>query len=140
MPDSPSHATQCLDRWIEDGLTHTLEEYGVGCIAFSPLAQGQLTNRYLEGIPSDSRAGKEHGFLKTEQVQENIEKVRKLAVIADARGQSLAQMALSWVISHPIVTSALIGASSVRQLKENLECLKTLEFSVEEINAINEIV
>ncbi|GAA5494031.1 L-glyceraldehyde 3-phosphate reductase [Rubritalea halochordaticola] len=129
-----------LDRWIEDGLTHTLEEYGVGCIAFSPLAQGQLTNRYLEGIPSESRAGKEHGFLKIEQVQENIEKVRKLAVIADARGQSLAQMALSWVISHPIVTSALIGASSVRQLKENLECLKTLEFSVEEINAINEIV
>lgn len=129
-----------LDRWIEDGLTHTLEENGVGCIAFSPLAQGQLTNRYLEGIPADSRAGKEHGYLKTEQVKENIDKVRKLAAIADARGQSLAQMALAWTIGHPIVTSALIGASSVRQLAENLACLKNMEFSVEELKAINDIV
>lgn len=129
-----------LDRWIEAGLTHTLEENGVGCIAFSPLAQGQLTNRYLQGIPADSRAGKEHGFLKTDQVKENIDKVRKLAAIADSRGQSLAQMALAWTISHPIVTSALIGASSVQQLAENLGCLDNLNFSVEELKAINDIV
>lgn len=129
-----------LDRWIEDGLTDVLDEHGVGCITFSPLAQGQLTNRYLEGIPANSRAGKEHGFLTVNQVNENIGKVRQLANIADARGQSLAQMALAWTISNPTVTSTLIGASSVKQLQENLKCLNNCEFSHEELALINGIV
>ncbi len=129
-----------LDRWIEDGLTDVLDEHGVGCITFSPLAQGQLTNRYLEGIPADSRAGREDGFLTEDQVHENIGKVRQLAVIADARGQSLAQMALAWTLSNPTVTSTLIGASSVNQLQENLQCLENCEFSAEEITLINGIV
>jgi len=129
-----------LDRWIEDGLTDVLDEHGVGCITFSPLAQGQLTNRYLEGIPTDSRAGKERGFLQESQVKENIEKVRSLLPIAEARGQSIAQMALAWTLANPTVTSTLIGASSVAQLKENLSCLENLNFSSEEKSAINSIV
>ena len=129
-----------LDRGIEDGLTDALDEHGVGCITFSPLAQGQLTNRYLKGIPTDSRAEKEHGFLSVEQVNANISKVRQLAAIAESRGQSLAQMALAWTLSNPTVTSTLIGVSSVKQLQENIECLKNCEFSVEELAAINGIV
>ncbi len=129
-----------LDRWIEDGLTDVLDEHGVGCITFSPLSQGQLTDRYLNGIPANSRAGKEHGFLTVNQVSENIGKVRQLASIADARGQSLAQMALAWTLSNPIVTSTLIGASSVKQLQENIECLNNCEFSQEERTLINGIV
>ncbi|PQJ29979.1 aldo/keto reductase [Rubritalea profundi] len=129
-----------LDRGIEDGLTDVLDEHGVGCITFSPLAQGQLTNRYLEGIPANSRAGKKNGFLTVNQVNENIGKVRQLANIADARGQSLAQMALAWTISNPTVTSTLIGASSVKQLQENLKCLNNCEFSHEELALINGIV
>ncbi|MFT5882716.1 MAG: L-glyceraldehyde 3-phosphate reductase [Crocinitomicaceae bacterium] len=128
-----------LDRWIEDGLTDVLDEHGVGCISFSPLAQGQLTNRYLKGIPTDSRAGKEHGFLTKKQVDGNINKIRKLSTIAEARGQSLAQMALAWTLANPTVTSTLIGASSVQQLQENLQCLTNSEFSAEELTAINEI-
>ncbi|MEO1855895.1 MAG: aldo/keto reductase [Rubritalea sp.] len=129
-----------LDRWIEDGLTDVLDEYGVGCITFSPLAQGQLTNRYLNGIPKSSRAGKEHGFLTENQVNVNIDKVRKLASLAQTRGQSLAQMALAWTLANPTVTSTLVGASSVKQLQENLECLKNCEFSAEELAMINGIV
>jgi len=129
-----------LDRWIEDGLTDVLDEHGVGCITFSPLAQGQLTDRYLNGIPDNSRAGKDHGFLTVNQVNENIGKVRQLASIADARGQSLAQMALAWTLSNPTVTSTLIGASSVKQLQENLKCLNNSEFSHEELALINGIV
>ena len=129
-----------LDRWIEGGLTDTLDEHGVGCITFSPLAQGQLTNRYLKGIPTNSRAAKEHGFLSVDQVNANISKVRQLASIAQSRGQSLAQMALAWTLSNPTVTSTLIGASSVKQLQENIECLKNCEFSAEELAAINSIV
>jgi len=129
-----------LDRWIEDGLTDVLDEHGVGCITFSPLAQGQLTDRYLKGIPTDSRAGKEHGFLTKDQVDENINKVRKLSTIAEDRGQSLAQMALAWTLANPTVTSTLIGASSLKQLQENLQCLNNSEFSADELVTINSIV
>jgi len=128
-----------LDRWIENGLTDVLDETGVGCITFSPLAQGQLTDRYLKGIPNDSRAGKEHGYLQTRQVEENIDKVRKLHTIAEERGQSLAAMALAWTLHNPTVTSTLIGASSVCQLKANLKALDNTNFSNEEIERINSI-
>lgn len=129
-----------LDRWIEDGLTDELDKHGIGCITFSPLAQGQLTSRYLEGIPADSRAGKEHGFLQKDQVAANIQKIRSLEQIAVARGQTLAQMALAWTLANPSVTSTLIGASSVKQLRENLACLDKLSFSPEELAAINTIL
>ena len=128
-----------LDRWIEDGLTDVLDEQGVGCITFSPLAQGMLTDRYLEGIPSDSRAGKEHGYLQTLQVEQQIEKVRQLKVIADQRGESLAAMALAWTLHNPTVTSTLIGASRVAQLEQNLQALKSAPFSAEEIAQIDRI-
>ncbi len=128
-----------LDRWIEDGLTDVLDEHGVGCITFSPLAQGQLTDRYLDGIPKDSRAGKKDGFLQESQVQENLKKVRAYADIAKDRGQSLAEMALAWTLANPTVTSTLIGASSVNQLKQNLGCLNNTIFSDDEIAKINAI-
>jgi L-glyceraldehyde 3-phosphate reductase len=128
-----------LDRWIEDGLTDVLQEENVGCIAFSPLAQGQLTDRYLAGIPQGSRAQKSHGFLRKDQVEENIDKVKMLRAIATSRKQSLAAMALAWTLHHPAITSTLIGASSVEQLKENLTCLANRSFSDEEISAIDQI-
>jgi len=126
-----------FDRWIEDGLTDVLLDKGVGCIPFSPLAQGLLTGRYLDGIPTDSRAAKEHGFLQQDAVTRQIEAVKKLDAIAQQRGQSLAHMALAWILRHPAVTSALIGASSVRQLEENVRCLDNLEFSDTELSAID---
>jgi L-glyceraldehyde 3-phosphate reductase len=130
-----------FERWIEQGLTDVLEREGIGCIAFSPLAQGLLTNRYLKGIPADSRAAKPHGFLRPEQVtDERIEKVRRLNAIAEARGQSLAQMALAWVLRRPVVTSALIGASSVGQLDQNLDALAAPALSAEELAKIEAIL
>ena len=129
-----------FDRWIEDGLTDVLLQKGVGCIPFSPLAQGLLTGRYLGGIPDDSRAGKDHGFLQRDAVSEKISQVQKLAEIAEQRGQTLAHMALAWVLRHPAVTSALIGASSVAQLEENVRCLEHLEFSDSELTAIEGIL
>ena len=129
-----------FDRWIEDGLTDVLLDKGVGCIPFSPLAQGLLTGRYLEGIPADSRASKEHGFLQQDAVAEKIAQVQSLHVIAEQRGQTLAHMALAWILRHPAVTSALIGASSVKQLEENVRCLDNLTFSKQELNAIDDIV
>ncbi|MFD2158120.1 aldo/keto reductase [Rubritalea tangerina] len=129
-----------LDRWIENGLTEALDTHGVGCITFSPLAQGQLTNRYLEGIPENSRAGKEHGYLQQAEVEKNIAIVRQLAPIAEQRGQTLAQMALAWTLANPTVTSTLIGASSVRQLQENLACLENLSFSDQELQTIRSIL
>lgn len=129
-----------FDRWIEDGLTDVLSQKGVGCIPFSPLAQGLLTGRYLGGIPDDSRAGKDHGFLQRDAVSEKISQVQKLAEIAEQRGQTLAHMALAWVLRHPAVTSALIGASSVAQLEENVRCLEHLEFSDSELTAIEDIL
>lgn len=98
-----------FDRWIENGLTDVLLEKGVGCIPFSPLAQGLLTERYLKGIPDGSRAIKEHGFLQESTVSDKISQIRKLSTLASKRGQTLANMALAWVLHHPSVTSALIG-------------------------------
>jgi len=128
-----------LNRWIEDGLTSVLDEEGIGCIVFSPLAQGQLTSRYLKDIPADSRAARD-GFLKTDQVRNNLPKIQALSAIAEKRGQSLAQMAIAWVLRLPTVTSALLGASSVAQLEENLRALDRLEFSAEELEAIESIL
>ncbi len=122
-----------FERWIEQGLTGVLEREGIGCIAFSPLAQGLLTDRYLSGIPADSRAGKPHGFLRPQHVtDERLAVVRQLNEIARARGQSLAQMALRWVLRRPVVTSALIGASSVAQLDQNLDALAAPPLRAEE--------
>lgn len=129
-----------FDRWIENGLTDVLLDKGVGCIPFSPLAQGLLTGRYLDGIPANSRAEKDHGFLQKEAVEEKISQVRALQAIADQRGQSLAHMALAWVLRHPAVTTALIGASSVKQLEENVRCLDLLDFTAEELQAIDQAV
>jgi L-glyceraldehyde 3-phosphate reductase len=130
-----------LDRWIEEGLTEVLEREGIGCIAFSPLAQGLLTDRYLSGIPEGSRASKPHGFLRPEHVTAStVERVRKLNEVARARGQTLAQMALGWVLRRPVVTSALIGASSVRQLDQNLLALSAPDLSPEELERIETIL
>lgn len=127
-------------RWIEEGLTEVLEREGIGCIAFSPLAQGMLTDRYLQGIPENSRAGKPHSFLRPEHITgESLAKVRRLNELAQRRGQSLAQMALAWVLRLPQMTSALIGASSVAQLENNLAALNNLKFSAEELREIDEI-
>jgi L-glyceraldehyde 3-phosphate reductase len=126
-----------LNRWIEDGLLDVLGELGVGCIVFSPLAQGMLTDKYLDGIPSGSRAT-QHGSLSTELLNdESLERIRALNEIAIRRGQSLAQLALAWALRDPRVTSALIGASSVEQLEANLAALEQLELSPEELAEID---
>ena len=130
-----------FDRWVEDGLLDVLLEEGIGCIVFSPLAQGQLTDRYLSGIPSGARASKtERVWLTPDDVKENLPKVQKLNEIAIARGQSLAQMAIAWVLRKPAVTSALIGASSVKQLEDNIASLNNLKFSDEELDKIENIL
>jgi L-glyceraldehyde 3-phosphate reductase len=130
-----------FDRWIEDGLLDVLVEEGIGCIVFSPLAQGQLTDRYLNGIPSGARATKtERVWLTPDDVKSNLPKVQKLNEIAQARGQSLAQMAIAWTLRKPAVTSSLIGASSVQQLENSLAALNNLSFSEEELNKIEEIL
>jgi L-glyceraldehyde 3-phosphate reductase len=130
-----------FNRWIEDGLLTVLEDEGIGCIVFSPLAQGLLTDRYLSGIPKDSRAAKPHSFLKPEQVtEEKLAKVRKLNEIAQARGESLAQMAIAWVLRHTAVTSALIGASKVSQIEDGVAALKNVQFTTEELQAIERIL
>jgi len=130
-----------FDRWIEDGLLDVLVEEGIGCIVFSPLAQGQLTGRHLKGIPSGARATKtERVWLTPDDVKSNLPKVQKLNEIARARGQSLAQMAIAWVLRKPAVTSALIGASSVQQLEDNLAALNHLSFSDEELRQIESIL
>ena len=130
-----------FNRWVEDGLLDVLVEEGIGCIVFSPLAQGQLTDRYLAGIPSDARASKtERVWLTPDDVKENLPKVEKLNELAKRRGQSLAQMAIAWVLRKPAVTSALIGASSVRQLEDNLASLNNLKFSDNELDEIESIL
>lgn len=131
-----------FDRWVEeDGLLETLDEVGAGCIPFSPLAQGLLTDRYLDGIPEDSRIAKEHGFLKEDRLTKDVLKqIRRLNEIAGDRGQSLAQMALAWVLRRPEVTTVLIGASSVKQLDDNLDCLEKSEFSKEELKHIEAVL
>jgi L-glyceraldehyde 3-phosphate reductase len=130
-----------FNRWIEGELLQILAEEGMGCIVFSPLAQGVLTGRYLDGIPAGSRASKPHGFLRPEQITpEKLAKVRALNTVAQLRGQSLAQMALGWVLRHPGVTSAVIGASSVEQLDENLRALERPAFQAEELADIERIL
>jgi L-glyceraldehyde 3-phosphate reductase len=130
-----------FERWVEDGLLDALEQNGVGCIAFSPLAQGLLTNKYLKGIPENSRASKPHGFLKPQQItSEKVAQITKLNDIALKRGQSLAQMALAWILKDSRITSVLVGASSVSQLVENIECLSNLAFDKEELLGIESIL
>ena len=130
-----------LNRWVEDGLLNVLEQEGIGAIAFSPLAQGQLTGRYLNGIPAGARATKtERVWLTPEDVKHNLGKIQKLNELAQTRGQKLSQMAIAWVLRKPQVTSALIGASSVSQLDDNLAALNNLSFSQEELDAIDAIL
>ena len=134
-------AYHMFHRWIEADLLDTLEAEGMGCIVFSPLAQGLLTNRYLEGIPDDSRAAKPAIFLKREQItDEYIWQAQRLNAIAQERGQSLAQMAIAWVLRHPGVTSALVGASKVSQVEDNVAALENLDFSEIELQAIEKIL
>jgi L-glyceraldehyde 3-phosphate reductase len=122
-------------------LLDVLDNEGIGCIAFSPLEQGQLTDRYLKGIPSGARATKtERVWLTPDDVKQNLPKVQKLNEIAQKRGQSLAQMALAWVLRKPAVTSALIGASSVKQLEDNLAALNNLKFNDEELRRFESIL
>lgn len=130
-----------FDRWIEDDLLEVLEQEGIGCIVFSPLAQGLLTDRYLTGIPEGARATKtDRVWLTKDDVKKSLDKVRKLNELAWNRDQKLAQMALAWVLRQPQVTSAVIGASSVAQLETNLAALSKLEFSDEELQTIDNIL
>lgn len=130
-----------FNRWIEDGLLAVLREDGIGCIAFSPLAQGLLTDRYLNGIPSDSRAGRPTGFLRPQHVTpEKIAKVRRLNELAKERGQKLAQLAITWVLRHKEVTSALIGASSVSQVEDAVQALGAPRLADDELKRIDGIL
>jgi L-glyceraldehyde 3-phosphate reductase len=126
-----------LNRWVEEGLLDVLEDEGVGCIAFSPLAQGMLTDRYLDGIPEGSRAAQGKSLDPESLTEANLAHVRALNEMAQARGQSLAQMALAWLLRDPRVTSVLVGASSVEQLDANLDAVDKLEFSDDELAAID---
>ena len=130
-----------LERWVEGGLMDVLENEGIGCIPFSPLAQGLLTDKYLKEIPSGSRATFAHGALLHDQITPAlIQKIQKLNIFAIERGQTLAQMALAWLLKDQRVTSVLIGASRVSQLLDSLECLKNKDFSKEELGQIEEIL
>lgn len=130
-----------LDRWIEDGLTDVLAEEGLGAITFSPLAQGMLTNRYLNGIPADSRAARpDSPFLSPEKVDQTISTVQKLNKIAQQRGQSLAEMALAWNLQQPTVASVLVGASRLSQLQDSVHALDNLTFAPEELAAIQKVL
>jgi len=130
-----------FNRWVEPELLNVLKEEGIGCIPFSPLAQGLLTDRYLGGIPEGSRASKAHGFLKSKDItDEKIDKVRKLNDLAKSREQTLAQMALAWVLRHESMTSVLIGASKVEQIEDAVGTLKRLDFSSDELQNIETIL
>ncbi|MBA2933870.1 L-glyceraldehyde 3-phosphate reductase [Sphingomonas sp. CGMCC 1.13654] len=126
-----------LNRWIEDGLLDTLEDLGTGCIAFSPLAQGLLTNKYLNGTPDDARVTRDVSFQETMLSEENLDRVRALNAIAGKRGQTLAQMAIAWTLRDARVTSALIGARTLEQLDNSLDALARLDFSTEELAEID---
>ncbi|WP_084582622.1 L-glyceraldehyde 3-phosphate reductase [Sphingomonas azotifigens] len=127
-----------LNRWIEESLLDTLEDLGTGCIAFSPLAQGMLTRKYLNGVPEDARAAKGGTSLDTRLLSdENIARIRALNAIAEKRGQTLAQMAIAWVLRDPRVTSALVGARTVQQLDDSLDAVKNLAFTAEELAEID---
>jgi L-glyceraldehyde 3-phosphate reductase len=127
-----------LNRWVEDGLLDVLGDNGVGCIAFSPLAQGMLTDRYLRGIPDDSRAAQDKSLDRSLLSEQNLAHIRALNEIAAGRGQTLAQLAIAWVLRDPRVTSALVGASSVRQLENSLGALANTSFDEAELRAIDE--
>ena len=132
-----------LERWIENGLLNVLEAEGVGCIPFSPLAQGLLTNKYLQGIPKDSRAARHlgNGAMEEDAITEaNINKARELNKLAQERGQSLAQMALAWVLKDPRITSVLIGVSKPEQVTDSIQCLANYNFSQEELTRIENIL
>ena len=130
-----------LDRWIEDGLTDVLADKGTGAITFSPLAQGLLTNRYLNGIPADLRAARpDSPFLSPEKVDQTISTVQELNKIAQQRGQSLAEMALAWNLQQPTVASVLVGASRLSQLQDSVHALDNLTFTAEELAAIQKIL
>ncbi|MDH1318060.1 L-glyceraldehyde 3-phosphate reductase [Enterobacter bugandensis] len=130
-----------FERAPEEGLLDVLQEKGVGCIPFSPLAGGQLTNRYLNGIPSDSRAASGSQFLNPEQItEEKLEKVRQLNALAESRGQKLSQMALAWVLRHEEVTSVLIGASKTAQIDDAVGMLENRQFTAEELSLIDQIL
>ncbi len=126
-----------LNRWIEEELLDTLDTLGTGCIAFSPLAQGMLSNKYLNGVPEDARAARDGSLGQDLLSAENIERIRALNAIAERRGQSLAQMAIAWVLRDPRVTSALIGARTVQQLDDSLDAVNNLDFSAEELAEID---
>ena len=126
-----------LNRWIEEGLLDTLEDLGVGCIAFSPLAQGLLSRKYLNGVPDDARAAKGGSFRTGMLTEDNIRRIRELNAIAEGRGQTLAQMAIAWVLRDARVTSALIGARTVAQLQDSLKSLANTAFSAEELRTID---
>jgi L-glyceraldehyde 3-phosphate reductase len=129
------------ERWVEDGLLDLLGNEGVGCIPFSPLAQGLLTDKYLKGIPADSRAAKPHGFLQSDQITETIQQqLKQLNTIAQARGQKLAQMALSWILRDERITSVLVGASRPEQLADSLKCLNNIDFSDSELKDIDRVL
>ena len=130
-----------FERWVESGLLGVLREEGIGCIAFSPLAQGMLTNKYLHGIPADSRASKPNSFLRPEQITaEKVEKISRLNEIALRRGQTLAQMSLAWVLRNPEVTSVLIGASKVSQIEDAVGIVKQSPLNNEELHEIEKIL
>ncbi|MCB0117546.1 MAG: aldo/keto reductase [Anaerolineales bacterium] len=130
-----------FERWVEGDLLRTLKDEGVGCIAFSPLAQGLLTDKYLGGIPEGSRASKSHGFLKPAHItDEKLDKVKRLNTLAQNRGQTLAQTALAWVLRHEEMTSVLIGASKVSQIEDAVGMLNKLDFSAEELQEIENIL
>ncbi len=130
-----------FERWVENGLLDLLEKEGVGCIAFSPLAQGMLTDKYLHGIPIDSRVAKGVGFLTESHItKEKIEKIKKLNKIAIDRGQKLAQMALSWILKDKRITSVLIGASKQQQVLDAIESLNRADFTTDELNRIDSIL
>jgi L-glyceraldehyde 3-phosphate reductase len=130
-----------FNRWIEPELLDVLKAKGIGCIAFSPLAQGLLTDRYLRGIPKNSRAAKPHGFLKRDEVtEEKLMIVKALGEIAQKRGQTLAQMAVAWTLRHEGMTSAIIGASRVEQINDTVGALKRLDFSGEELEALDRVL
>ena len=130
-----------LDRWVEPELLEVLEKEGIGCIAFSPLAQGILSDRYLKGIPDDSRAAKPHGFLQQNQITAEVQsKIIRLNELAQKRNQSLAQMAIAWLLKDSRVTSVLVGASSSEQLQNNLSTLNSLTFTSDELKYIDEVL
>ena len=130
-----------FNRWVEDGLLDVLENNGVGSVVFSPLFQGLLTDKYLNGIPEDSRAAKSHGFLQSSQItSEKIEKVKALNLIAEERGQKMSQLALSWVLRDPRITSVIIGASKVSQIEDAVGIIDQLDFSEDELKRIEKIL